>query len=70
MRPGLTLPGGTRVIRMIPHMFPALNMYYADPGQPLTTANEEKQKTPLWYTEALRYFIRVHRRAKVQYPAC
>ena len=26
---------------MLQHVFPGLNVYYADPAQPLTTADEE-----------------------------
>ena len=38
------LPGGNRticMICMIQHTFPGLDLYYADPAQPLTTATEE-----------------------------
>ena len=35
------LPGGTRTIGRIEHMFPELDLYYADPAQPLVTAGEE-----------------------------
>ena len=35
------VPGGSRATCMIQHMFPGLDMYYADPAQHLTTAGEE-----------------------------
>ena len=35
------MPGGIRIICMIWHMFPGLDLYYADPAQPLTTVDEE-----------------------------
>ena len=34
-------PGGAGTVCMIRHMFPALDLYHADPAQPLTTAGEE-----------------------------
>ena len=37
----LMLPGGTRIIYMISHVFPGLDLYYADPAQPLTKPGEE-----------------------------
>ena len=35
------LPGGSRIICMIHHLLPGLDLYCADPAQPLTTAGEE-----------------------------
>ena len=35
------LPGGSRIICMIYHRFPGLDMYCTDPAQPLTTAGGE-----------------------------
>ena len=35
------LPDGSCVLCMIQHMFPGLDLYYADPAQPLTAAGEE-----------------------------
>ena len=36
------LPDEARIICMIyQHMIPGLNLYFADPAQPLTTAGEE-----------------------------
>ena len=35
------LPGGNRIIYMIYHMLPGLDLYYADTAQPLTAAGEE-----------------------------
>ena len=38
------LPGGTRIVCMICmmyHMFPGLDLYYADPAQPLPAAGGE-----------------------------
>ena len=35
------LPGGSRTICAIRPLFPELDLYYADPAQPLTTAGEE-----------------------------
>ena len=37
----LMLPDGTRIICMIWHMLPGLDLCYADPAQPLRTAGEE-----------------------------
>ena len=35
------LPGVSRITCMIYIMFPGLDLYYADPAQPLTTAGKE-----------------------------
>ena len=35
------LPDGIRTICRIQHVFPAFDLYYADPAQPLTTAGEK-----------------------------
>ena len=35
------LPDGTRIICTICHMFPGLDLYHADPAQPLTKAGAE-----------------------------
>ena len=35
------LPGRSRITCMIYHLFPGLDLYCADPAQPLTTASEE-----------------------------
>ena len=35
------LPGGSRTICMIYHIFSGLHLYYADPAQPLTMAGQE-----------------------------
>lgn len=35
------LSRGTRIVRMIQRIFPGLDIYYAGPGQPLTSAGEE-----------------------------
>lgn len=35
------LPGGTRILYIVPHMVPGLRLVYAEPAQPPTTAGEE-----------------------------
>ena len=35
------LPGGSHKTCMILHMFPGLDLYDADPAQPLTTIGED-----------------------------
>ena len=34
------LPDGSRIICMIQHMLPGLDLHYEDPAHPLTTASE------------------------------
>ena len=36
------LPDGARITCMVYHMFPGLDLYYADPAQPLTTVVSEE----------------------------
>ena len=37
----LMLPGGSRTICILEHVFPGLDLYYTDPAQTLTTAVKE-----------------------------